>query len=58
MSVIVKDMEMPKNCWACPCSQAESSDIKCGVKDISVKQHYSDRHKDCPLFEVKDWREI
>ena len=63
MSVIVRDIEMPTNCWDCPlCREIRTHnvaiDLICEVKRHSVKVHYSERAEDCPLFECHDWREV
>ena len=65
MSVIVVGMEMPENCRECP---FESYSINTGqtvcvasmrVMAINNKPiAFDGRPKWCPLFEVKDWREI
>lgn len=58
--IAIKDMKMPKNCWACPISSVQehqlADDIVYGVicpftgqKGLSKK-----RGKNCPLVEVKD----
>lgn len=63
MSVIVRGMEMPDRCDVCPCCQMVMTRVMfmyfCGAmeKQMDIRQ-IDGRHKDCPLFEVKDWREI
>lgn len=39
MSILIKGMEMPKNCWECPFE-------RCVLRTLV------DRHPDCPLVEV------
>lgn len=39
MSILIKGMEMPKDCWQCPFE-------KCVLRVLV------DRHPDCPLVEV------
>lgn len=65
MSVIIKGIPMPKNCNECPCYQDANSFYPFCM--AIERQKYSDgdhlekngkgRHKDCPLFEIKDWRD-
>ena len=55
MSVIVRGMEMPKSCWDCPFMYDY---LHCLVRHC-IKEKYENedkRDKDCPLFELKDWR--
>ena len=56
MSVIVKGMEMPKNCYDCPFIRASfAGDYYCaksrGYED-DLKKLYSQRMADCPLIEL------
>ena len=48
MSVLIRDMEMPRACAECfmkpPCGKALSGDINV----------WKERHPDCPLVEVKE----
>ena len=63
MSVIVRGMEMPENCIACPmqyggwCYVAppELDERVAPTVDEAAEQG---RPKWCPLFETKDWKEI
>lgn len=65
MSVVVRDMRMPKDCRECP---FESYSINTGqtvclanmrVMAINGKPiAFDGRPKWCPLFEVKAWEEI
>ena len=67
-SVIVRGMEMPKTCNKCPIESLELYDsrvgfadgyYKCAVLDKSVEDiMYHGRLPNCPLFEVKGWREL
>ena len=54
MSVIIRGMDMPENCWDCPCSH----DLWCNVcgKDVSHVTEYGNeaRDEDCPLFPVPE----
>ena len=71
MSFVVRDVPMPKNCWECPCwwSDPESwspSYCRAGSKysegpysiDDQDNLEQTGRPKDCPLFELKDWRDV
>ena len=56
MSVIVKGMEMPKNCYDCPFIRASfAGDYYCakgkGDED-DLKKVYNRRMNDCPLIEI------
>ena len=63
-NVIVRGMEMPSECRSCP-FESYISDIGQTYCSASLKVlataykpiPYEGRHKDCPLFECKDWRE-
>ena len=61
MSVIIRDVPMPQNCMECPCCQFVLTgyiiNYKCGAMKKDVDINAPGRHEDCPLFEVKDWRE-
>ena len=65
MSVIVRGMEMPADCRACPFESYSSNSgqtvcvacMKVMATAYRTIEHYG-RPKWCPLFEVKDWREI
>lgn len=49
MSIIIKGIDMPEDCFECPCFSGEF--IVCNVvdKDLSV---FHALHKDCPLVEI------
>lgn len=56
MSVLIKGMEMPENCYDCPFVRASwGNDYYCakgdGVED-NIKTLMSKRMNDCPLIEV------
>ena len=58
MSVIVRDMKMPKNCLECEIRQYDEGedDYVCpfsGVVCLSIG-----RQANCPLFEVKAWKDV
>ena len=59
MSVVVRGMEMPENCDECPFGEWEDADYySCCLMDFSYKHNpHTGRLEDCPLFELKDWRE-
>ena len=52
MSVIVKDMEMPKYCSDCPLLDGETG--RCNILKITVCDYIP---KDCPLVEVVQCKE-
>ena len=65
MSVVIRGMEMPENCRECPFEgyHVDIGQTYCmaclkvlatAFKPIA----FEGRHKDCPLFELKDWRDI
>ena len=68
MSIIVRDMEMPKNCGNCPLSRTVSSSIgnsivcsqigTVGTRFIDEYEILNNRHPQCPLFEIKDWKTL
>ena len=48
MSVLIKDMKMPKNCGQCPCRQIFGDKVLCGITgDDIYKLHV------CHMVEVK-----
>lgn len=68
MSVIVRGIEMPENCNKCPMESLELYDsrvgfadgfYKCAVLNQSVEDvMYHSRLSKCPLFELKDWKDL
>lgn len=68
MSVIVRDMQMPDSCGNCPLSRSVSSSIgnsivcsqigKVGGRFNDEYEILNNRHPQCPLFEVKDWKNL
>lgn len=48
MSVIVKGMEMPKDCFDCPLCNGENG--RCNILGITVSDYIP---KECPLVEVR-----
>lgn len=57
MSVIVRGLEMPDNCFECPCLRMDVGGVKdafcCNVTLKIIRECDMPRQKDCPLFEVK-----
>lgn len=51
MSVLIKKMEMPKGCWACPF--AVGKHYECLFTKKSSNWGLTTRPSDCPLIEVK-----
>ena len=61
MSVIVRGMEMPECCAMCPLCHRNFDGNETRLACYATKKWaYEDsgRPEWCPLFEVKDWREI
>lgn len=59
MSVLVKNMDMPKECRECPISDYFAGFTRCTLLDIYLAKNYETiafdgRHPDCPLVEVDD----
>ena len=56
MSILIRDMEMPKNCFYCACvSYYERLDkAMCDLtnKQLDMKTWKKERHPDCPLIEL------
>lgn len=49
MSVLIKGMKMPKDCWNCPLLNSEP----CPCKGYSTAlEHVMNRHEHCPLVEI------
>lgn len=46
MSILIKGMEMPKNCYECPMESANWCNI------LEKRAESIDRHQDCPLIEI------
>lgn len=53
MSVLIKGMEMPKNCWECSLSDVDDDYGRCclfsGIACLNIG-----RQDNCPLVEVKE----
>lgn len=47
MGVYVKDMEMPKSCWDCPCINGEN-----GYCKLRKEYVYGDISRSCPLVPI------
>jgi len=50
MSVLVKGMEIPKNCWECPCDYGAFGECVCGLTEKSTREFREKRRDDCPIF--------
>lgn len=64
MSVVVRGMDIPTHCQYCGFMRYyhENGNIWCNANSKLMKQGwYAEidikRPKDCPLFELKDWRD-
>ena len=57
MSVMIKGMEMPENCYECPCARHDSFDgiqgYQCNVTLSYIANEIS-RLLICPLIEIKE----
>ena len=61
MSVLIKGMEMPENCFECPCCRHDSVDgikakqcnLTLDVFDANYFERWNSRAQNCPLVEVK-----
>lgn len=51
MSILIKKMEMPKGCWACPF--AVGKHYECLFTKKSYNWGLTTRPSDCPLIEVQ-----
>ena len=62
MSVVVRDMKMPENCGECPFLRTILFGYQCSVTlitfDAISQEVWEGRDKNCPLFELKDWRDV
>lgn len=56
MSVLVKNMEMPKNCEECPLGEYEDSEwFACSLMNMAYRHiAQCDRLDDCPLIELPE----
>ncbi len=56
MSVLVKNMKMPKNCEECPLGEYEDSEwFCCSLMDMAYRHMTQcDRLDDCPLVELPE----
>ncbi len=54
MSVLIKGMEMPTNCWFCSVKSWDDDEYVCPFSGRTVKSGDADanRHEDCPLIEL------
>ena len=69
MSIIIKNMDMPASCLRCPFIKQTRerhyvgrtvTDWHCCItkQDIEIQGELTGRREDCPLFELKDWRNL
>ena len=67
MSFIVRDAPMPQNCAECPCYQEMFEEVAnawwnsitvCGATHDEVDPAEDKRADGCPLFELKDWKDV
>lgn len=53
--ILIRNMDMPKNCLICPCFQFDmvndTIDGYCNVLKIKIIDN-DERHPDCPLAEI------
>lgn len=52
MSILIKGMNMPKNCAECPCEHYECMLLEKDAEDIMPYFTGDKRHPDCPLIEL------
>ena len=60
MSILIKGMEMPTRCFACPFCDVENSEVNCAIshgsyieyKEIDEQRAIQDRPIWCPLIEL------
>ena len=55
MSILIKNMEMPKNCETCELSSTDSSGFFgcCVTGNIVMRKREQDKPSWCPLIEIK-----
>lgn len=54
MSVLIKGMEMPTNCWFCSVKSWDDDEYVCPFSGRTIKSGDANRHEDCPLIELPD----
>ena len=60
MSILIKDMEMPDRCFACPLCDVIDSEVNCAIshgsyieyREIAEQTAINGRSSDCPLIPV------
>jgi len=60
MSILIKGMEMPENCFECPCCRhdsvdgikAEQCNLTLDVFDANYFERWNSRAQNCPLIEL------
>ena len=50
MSILIKGMGIPKNCWKCPCDYGDFGECVCGLTEKSTREFREKRRDDCPIF--------
>ena len=64
MSVVIRGMEMPEDCWTCFCLQefyrgdTVPTEYRCGATCKMIDLNDTGRLKDCPVFEIKKWEDV
>ena len=65
-NIIVRGMEMPEECIECPCLRedrdgyfilGQQCNVTLRVFDVMSEETWGGRADDCPLFELKNWRD-
>ena len=54
MSVLIKDMKMPSCCGECFACESYSVGCKLLLALLDREDYMHERHKDCPLVEIKE----
>ena len=62
MSVLIRGMEMPENCFECPCCRhdsidgikAEQCNLTLDVFGVNNTERWIGRGQNCPLVEIKE----
>lgn len=55
MSILIRDMEMPKACWECPLKVHLFQQLWCTPSNKVInRDDNTEREPDCPLVEVKE----
>jgi hypothetical protein len=60
MPKAILELEMPENCWKCPCAQYYDTYGECGAIEYDIDSDFravlpeNGRRPDCPLKPVED----